>query len=76
MYKRQLNVAGFRGTCHYIYNIGAMRIAIPPQLFLWIGINNTNVGEKRIAVIPQSYVVRGFEIDDVSPDRLSHSTQC
>jgi len=76
MYKRQLNITGFRGACHYIYNIGAIKIAIPSRIFLWIGRNITNVDEKRTAVIPQKHVVRGFETGDVSPDRLSQSTQC
>jgi len=37
---------------------------------------NTNVDEKRTTVISQSYVLRGFDIGDVSPGRLSRSTQC
>jgi hypothetical protein len=53
MYKRQLNIAGFRGACHYISNIGAIKTAITSQVFLRTGINNTNVDKKRTAVIPQ-----------------------
>jgi len=72
-----LIIAGFRGACHYIYNIEAIKTAIPSEVLLWIGINKTNVDEKkRTAVVPQNYVVRSFEIGDVGPDRLSHSTQC
>jgi len=37
IYKRQLNMAGFRGACHYIYDIGTIKIAITSQAFLWIG---------------------------------------
>jgi len=35
-----------------------------------------NADEKRTAVMSQIYVVSGFEIGDVSPDRLSHSAPC
>jgi hypothetical protein len=44
-------------ACHYIYNVGAVKAAIPSQVFLWIGINNINVDEKRTAVMSQIYVV-------------------